>query len=89
MTAWRPIEDIVSDNPVWVLKYDVFFYPKEHELYGNFCSADTSGAQKFTSCHGWYRTEAEALKAQHHFQKPDSYRLEKVYQRKLKEDPKS
>lgn len=80
---WKPIEKLDFDNPIWVLKYDIFFYPKDHEFEGNFCSADTPNAQKFTSCHGWYETEEEALKVQRHFPNSNGYRIEKVYKRIL------
>ena len=76
---WKPIGKHDFSKPIWVLKYDIFFYPKDHAFVGNFCSANTPGAQKFTDCHGWYETEADALKVMRHFPKPNSYRIEKVY----------
>jgi hypothetical protein len=77
MAAWEPIERM-ADDPIWVLKYDIYFAPD-----GNFCQPDTPGACKFTDCHGWYETEADALKAQRHFPTPNSYRMEKVWKREL------
>jgi len=82
--TWQPIETIDFDNPIWVLKYDIYFYPKGHAMEGNFCSKDEPNAQKFTDCHGWYDNEADALAAMRHFREPNSYRLEKVYRRVLK-----
>jgi hypothetical protein len=41
---------------------------------------------KFTDCHGFYRTEADAIKAMHKFAALGSrYYTEKVYERKLVE----
>ena len=65
--------------PIWVLKYDMFYKD------GKFCSSDTEGATKFTDCHGWYETEADARKVQAHFPNPSAYRIEKVYRRYLKD----
>lgn len=80
---WKPIEKMVSAQSIWILKYDIFFYPEGHEYRGNFCGADIPGAQKSTSCHGWYESEADALKVLNHFPKPNSYRIEKVHKREL------
>ena len=77
MNSWTPIERVVSE-PIWVLKYDMYYAPD-----GNFCEADTPGARKFTSCHGWYESEADALKVMHHFPPPSAYRIEKVWKREL------
>ena len=74
--SWQPIEKMMSE-PIWVLKYDM--YQKD----GNFCDASTEGAEKFTSCHGWYDSEEDALKVLRHFPKPNSYRIEKVWKRVL------
>ena len=76
---WKPIEDIDVGYPIWVIKYDMF------EKDRQFCSADTVGATKFTDCHGWYETEADALKVRNHFPDPSKYRIEKVYRRYLKD----
>lgn len=75
--SWQPIERMV-DQPIWVLKYDIFF-----KADGNFCEPDHPEAQKFTDCHGWYGTEADALTALSHFPRPNSYRMEKVHKRVL------
>lgn len=80
--AWKPIERMVS-QPIWVLKYDIHAYPKGHPLEGNFCDKDEPMAVKFTDCHGWYSSEADALKVMHHFPKPCGYRLERVWKREL------
>jgi hypothetical protein len=80
----KTIEEM-TNTPIWVLKYDVYFYPKGHVLDGCFANKGTPGAVKSTSCHGWYETEEEALTVRNNFTYPSEYRLEKVYQRKLKE----
>jgi len=88
MTNWKPIEEVDFDNPIWVLKYDIFFAPGS----GVFCTADTPGARKFTDCHGWYDDEDEAIEVRNHFSNPDHYTIEKVYKRVLlrnKPDPYS
>ncbi len=79
--SWQPIEQMVSENPIWVLKYNVYF------ANGQFCSKDHPDAVKFTDCHGWYENEADAMKVLRHFPKPDGYCIEKVFQRKLIEEP--
>ena len=76
---WKPIEDIDTENPIWILKYNIYF-----DATGNFCSSNTEGAKKFTSCHGWYENEADAQKVRAHFPNPNGYTLEKVYRRSLK-----
>ncbi len=76
---WRPIEEPDFERPIWVLKYDIFFSKD-----GNFCDPNTEGAKKFTSCHGWYDLEEDALKVRAHFPNPNGYRIEKVYRRVLK-----
>jgi hypothetical protein len=78
MYNWKPIEEIDFDHPLWVLKYDMFWGPD-----GQSCKADTPGAEKFTSIHGYYESQEEALEVQHHFPKPNSYNLEKIYKRVL------
>ena len=78
MTTWKPIEEIDVDHPLWVLKYDIFF-----DEAGQFCKPDTPGVTKFTSVHGYYESLEEALEAQHHFPKPNSYSCEKIYKRVL------
>lgn len=85
--SWKPIEEMVREEPIWVLKYDIYFYPEGHEHYGNFCEKDAPGAVKFTDCHGWYETEAEALAVQRHFTDPSGYHLEKVWRRRLLAQP--
>ena len=82
MSVWCPIERIVPDEPIWVLKYDVYFTPE-----GNFCDADYPGAQKFTDCHGWYDNEDDAMAVLRHFTRPNSYRMEKVHRRALLATP--
>lgn len=81
-------EEIDFDSGIWVLKYDM--YTKQHDDVGKeFCKADELGAVKFTSCHGWYKTEADAIAALHKFGKKEKekdiyrYQIEKVYERKL------
>ena len=49
-----------------------------------FVDADHHEASPFTDCHGWYETEEEARKVVNHFRKPNSYRVEKVWKRRLK-----
>lgn len=86
MTSWQPIERCVFDKPIWILKYNMYSYPKGHPMEGNFCNRDEPNAQKFTDCHGWYESEEDAIKALRHFPKysdNDGYRLEKVYKREL------
>lgn len=85
MAQWRPIEEMVPDSSIWVIKYDMFQYPEDHPMRGNFCDASTPNAQKFTDCHGWYKTEEEARKVRNHFRNPDGYRVERVWQRRLKD----
>lgn len=76
-SGWDPIEKMV-DQPIWVLKYDIYFATD-----GNFCGVDHPEALKFTSCHGWYETEADALTVQRHFPNPAAYQLERVHRRVL------
>ena len=78
MKEWKSIENIDPSAPIWVLKYDL--YCKD----GEFCKPDEPGSVKFTDCHGWYETEADALKVLCHFREPNSYRIEKIYKRVLK-----
>ncbi len=78
MASWQTIERFDIDNSIWILKYDLFQLDRQYVPKG------TPGAEKFTSCHGWYDNEADALKVLHHFPKPNTYRIEKVHQRKLK-----
>ena len=77
--SWQSIEDFICDDPIWILKYDMYYIPG-----GEFCKKDDLYAEKFTSCHGWYGTEAEAMAVLRHFPQPNSYRVEKVHRRKLK-----
>lgn len=72
MSGWKPIEQKDFSQPIWVLKYDIYFKD------GQFCDKDTLGATKFTDCHGWYSTEAEALAVRNHMPTA-GYRIEKVY----------
>lgn len=78
MSAWTPIEEFLTDSPIWVIKYDL--YSKD----GKFVNEGTEGAEKFTSCHGWYETEEDAYKVVNHFPNPNAYKVEKVHKRKLK-----
>lgn len=78
MAAWKPIEKIDFENPIWVLKYDIFF-----KSDGNFCDATHPEAVKFTSCHGYYDSEEDAEKVRRHFPHPEKYRTEKVHKRVL------
>lgn len=80
MSGWKPIEEIDFDNPIWVLKYDIYF-----DENGQFCTADTPNARKFTDCHGWYESEEDAERVRAHFPNPMVYRTERVYKRVLKE----
>jgi hypothetical protein len=77
---WKPIETMIIDNPIWVLKYNMYEDPITREI----CDPSVvPGAIKYTSCHGWYESEADALRVLRHFPRPNTYSLEKVYQRKL------
>jgi hypothetical protein len=78
MSEWKSIETFTSEDPIWVIKYDMF------QKDGSFVDKDTPGAEKFTSCHGYYTSEADAIKVRNHFPKPNGYRIEKVYKRVLK-----
>jgi hypothetical protein len=84
VSGWQPIERVVPERPIWVVKYDVFFAPD-----GNFCDAHHPEARKFTDCHGWYASEADALAVVRHFPRPNSYRVEKVHGRELIAPPES
>jgi hypothetical protein len=76
---WKPIEQLVVENPIWVIKYDMY----EDPITRTACASSVPGAIKFTDCHGYYTSEQDALAVMFHFPKPNSYRVEKVYQRKL------
>jgi hypothetical protein len=76
---WQTIERFDIDNPIWVLKYTLYSHPDTNE----YCNADIPGAIPRVSCHGWYASEAEALAVLRHFPKPNTYQIEKVYQRCL------
>lgn len=76
--GWKPIEQIAGDNPIWVIKYDLFFLPD-----GNFCDGNHPDGIKFTDCHGWYESEEDVLKVLRHFPRPNTYRVEKVNKRIL------
>lgn len=78
MSSWKPIEKIVTEDFIWVLKYDLY-YSKD----GVFVDKNTPAAIKFTDCHGYYTSEADAYKVKNHFPDPDKYRVEKVYKRVL------
>ena len=73
-------EDTSRDSPIWVLKYDVFFKD------GRFVDKGTEGAEKSTSCHGYYDTEEDAWTARREFYKRGSegYRVEKVNRKILR-----
>lgn len=75
--GWQSIERHVAE-PIWVLKYTLYYLPD-----GNWCDKDTPGAITLVDCHGWYSTEADALKVKRHFPNPDAYRIEKVWKREL------
>lgn len=81
--AWRTIERFDINEPIWVIKYDMFYKPTIEG--GGFCASDYPGARKFTSCHGWYEDEETAMKVLRHFPIPNSYRIEKVNKRVLKD----
>ena len=68
-------EETDFKSPIWVIKYDIYYED------GGFCDADTPGAEKFTACHGWYASEAEASRALSELGK--NYSLEIVYKRNL------
>lgn len=83
MTQGRQSIERMVNDPIWVLKYDIYLYLIGHEREGNFCTKDEPNAQKFTDCHGWYDNEADALKVMRHFRQPNSYQVEKVWKREL------
>lgn len=72
-------EKINLEKPIWVLKYDLW------SLKGRFVPECTPGAVKFTSCHGWYKTEEDAKFAIKKFSDlyGSSYNLERVYKRDI------
>lgn len=76
MTNWKPIEK-VGDARIWVLKYDMW------QLDGRHVAAHTPGAEKFTSCHGFYNSFEEAKAVRAHFRDPSQYSIERVVQRVL------
>ena len=80
MMGWQSIEELVPDSAIWVIKYSLYYLPD-----GNWCNADHPDAIKLTDCHGWYETEAEARQVLNHFPLPNSYRIERVWKRKIKE----
>lgn len=79
MTSWQPIEEMVPDSAIWVIKYTLYT-----DDLGNFVDATHHEASPFTDCHGWYESEEDARKVVDHFPKPNTYRVEKVWKRRLK-----
>lgn len=73
---WKPIEK-VGDVHIWVLKYNMW------QLDGRFVDPYTPGAEKFTSCHGFYSSFEEAKAVRDHFPDPTRYSIERVVQRIL------
>lgn len=64
------------EDTIWVLKYDMYCDER-----GEFCNKDTPNAIKYTDCHGWYESEADARYAQGKLQ--GKYDIEKVYKRNV------
>lgn len=82
--TWQSIEQFRTDTPIWIIKYTL--YADAHS--GEWCSNQANtpdDAVPHVSTHGWYETEAEALAVLRHFPRPNTYEIEKVYQRKLKD----
>lgn len=82
MESWKSIERAVLEDPIWVIKYT--FYQRTIDGITSWCEKGDQGAEAFTSCHGYYGDEADAYKVLNHFPKPNTYRVEKVWRRKLK-----
>lgn len=80
---WQSIEAASLDNPIWIIKYTL--YLRTIDGITQWCKKEDPGAEGFTSCHGYYTSEADANKVLNHFPKPNTYRVEKVWQRRLKE----
>jgi hypothetical protein len=55
--------------------FDSVIWVLKYETYHN--------GVKYTDCHGWYKNEADAIKAMHTLQ--GMYRIEKVCERRLME----
>lgn len=81
MEPWKTIEAATLDNPIWVIKYTL--YQRTVDGITNWCNKGDTGAEAFTSCHGYYTSEEDAYKVLNHFVRPNSYRVEKVWQRRL------
>lgn len=81
--TWQSIERFDIDNPIWVLKYTL--WADRHS--GEWVKNPDDDAVAHTFCHGWYETEAEARAVLRHFRNYDDYEIEKVHQRKLKDEP--
>ena len=79
---WQSIESPGLGDPIWVIKYTM--YQRTVNGVTNWCKKDDEGAEAFTDCHGYYDNEEDARKVLNHFLKPNTYRVEKVYKRKLK-----
>lgn len=77
---WKPIEVMLSSFDVYVIKYDMW------QKDGAFVEPHTPGAEKFTSCHGWYDNFETAKKVVAHFPYPSAYTIEKVHRRILKKE---
>lgn len=83
MEHWKSIETIALGQPIWVIKYTL--YQRTIDGMTSWCNKEDKGAEAFTDCHGWYDTEEDARKVLNHFPKPNTYKIEKVYKRKLKD----
>lgn len=82
MQGWKSIEAVTLDNPIWVIKYTLY-----HRLVNGryeWCNKGDDGWEAMTDCHGYYTSEEDARAVLNHFPKPNTYRVEKVYQRRLK-----
>lgn len=76
---WRAIEKISPDQPVWVILYLYWGSDSEQAVPGY--------AGPWADVHGWYETEADALKVWKHFP-PESrkhYTVNKAHKRILEE----
>lgn len=78
---WAPIERFDIDDPIWIIKYTLWIDPDS----GEWCNPNDipEYAIAHVSCHGWYKTEAEAMAVLRHFPHPNTYQIEKVHYRCL------
>lgn len=83
MPNWQTIERFDTDNPIWIIKYTLYY--DQHS--GEWCDGSNDDAVACVSTHGWYETEEEARAVLNHFPRPNTYEIEKVHQRKLKDVP--